>query len=136
MASTKWNRVVATVAATSAVMGLGLLAPGVASAASFKVDGHATTGIKHANVNITQVRTGDIAINYTNGIGWGGNQVLFLRLVHCNSKKPFADTRVIQGHGTYNLGRSVKKNTCFDIEYRAEKDPAPNPYWAGTVSIP
>ena len=132
----RWSGRVRKLVATTlaAVAGISLL-PAVA---------HATSTVKGGNAeyDVLKLTSGDymfvastvvdVDINYYNGVGIGGNDLVYMRLVDNRGNK-FADTRLIREHDRYRLGNDVLGTTRFKIEYRRASNNTSNPYWEGTV---
>lgn len=122
--------------ALAAVATAALLTPQFAYASTGTASGYAEYNtLKYVGTTFVKSGRGNVDLDYDNGIGSGGNDLLWLRLCKNSGSSPgcFADSRAITEHNTYNLGRDVLGGTRFVIQYRRDANSTFNPYWEGTV---
>ena len=124
----------AIVVATAAIS---LLAP-AALATNNDQGGTATTTIRYSQDVLTSSGL-PISVYYYNGIGLGGNNLMYLRVCVYYSGTGTNDCSANSAVGvtstsrTYNLGK-LSKGTKFRIQYRAASNPGLNNFWAGTFT--
>lgn len=118
------------IGAVAVAASVGLATP-PALAATSTISGNANLNNQPVPGTFTKQGTGDVTINYYNGIGVGGNDLLYMRLCSSNTSC-FADTRLLTEKRVYTLGVRVLNGTRFRVQYRRDSGSF-NPYWEGSL---
>lgn len=124
-------RAAVTVSLAFTITGL-TVAPAMATDSNVSGSAEYNT-LKYVQGEFVKNGTGNIRFYYSNGIGVGGDDLLYLRVI-ANSDPSAFDTRGIRQPGfTTTLGNSAITGTRFRLQYRRAANETYNPYWAGVL---